>query len=196
MSDERRRSSDLPSRSCAALQCLCRSTSGAVFLVHRISSSALTLADLAPEASSSHRAEGIRSNAEAIHSWASTLPQGFSRDPSSAADVRVTVPGRRCPSPGVPFPSAITSAKEPYSPGGSKSPAPCVFRVRSSLDALLPFAPSNPLGSGRSWDFPFRAFLLPGFEVPFGDQNPPDVVATQSRCASSTDTGPDSRRGS
>jgi hypothetical protein len=30
-----------------------------------------------------------------------------------------------------------------------------------SPDALLPFAPPNSFESGRSWDSPFRAFLLP-----------------------------------
>jgi len=91
-----------------------------------------------------------------------TLPQGVTGDPSSAANVRVTVCGRRCPSHGVSFPTANTSAKEPYSPEISTSPARCVFRVPTSLDALLPFTPSGHLWSGRSWDFPFRAFFLPG----------------------------------
>jgi hypothetical protein len=36
-------------------------------------------------------------------------------------------------------------------------PARCVFRVRASLDALLPFAPSTHFWVGRSWDSPFRA---------------------------------------
>jgi hypothetical protein len=83
---------------------------------------------------------------------------GFSPGTGS---VRVTAP--------VPVPS-LSRGFLPYSdrdckgavfPGVSRIPAPCVFRLRTSLDALLPFAASDPFESGRSWDSPFRALLLP-----------------------------------
>ena len=44
---------------------------------------------------------------------------------------------------------------------GSHPLARCVFRVRTSLDALIPFEPPNHFWSGRSWDSTFRALLLP-----------------------------------
>jgi len=44
---------------------------------------------------------------------------------------------------------------------GFPHPAPCVFRVRTSLDALLPFEPPSHFWPGRSWDSTFRALILP-----------------------------------
>lgn len=97
---------------------------------------------------------------EAIHSWVFTLPQGFTGDHPSVASVRVTAPSRRCPSHGVSFPYSEHQLKGAVR-SGLPSPGHCVFRVRTSLDALLPFEPSNHFWLGRSWDSPFRAFLLP-----------------------------------
>jgi hypothetical protein len=50
---------------------------------------------------------------------------------------------------------------------GLPPPAPCVFRVLTSLDALLPFEPPNHFWPGRSWDSTFRALLLPHGQSPF-----------------------------
>lgn len=50
--------------------------------------------------------------------------------------------------------------KRVRSPRDFHVPARCVFRVRDSLDALLPFAPSPHFWAGRSWDSPFRALTL------------------------------------
>lgn len=74
------------------------------------------------------------------------------------------------PSHGVSLPTAITSAKERYFRG--PTPVTCVFRVRTSRDALLPFVPSFPFGSGRSWDSPFRVLILPGIRNLFRSSEP------------------------
>jgi hypothetical protein len=56
-------------------------------------------------------------------------------------------------------------------------PARCVFRVRASLDALLPFAPSTHFWVGRSWDSPFRALLLPKIQRSLSSRSSPPGVA-------------------
>jgi hypothetical protein len=65
------------------------------------------------------------------------------------------------------FPSLQRSPAQRSRSPGFPSPARCVFRVRSSLDALLPFEPPSHFGPGRSWDSPFRAFLLPASGLSF-----------------------------
>jgi len=47
--------------------------------------------------------------------------------------------------------------REPRAP----PPARCVFRVRTSLDALLPFEPSSHFWPGRSWAFNLQGLAPP-----------------------------------
>jgi hypothetical protein len=97
----------------------------------------------------------------AIHSWVFTLLQGFTGDHPSVASVRVTALSVSTLS--------LSWGFDPYSDRqlkgsesrGSHPPARCVFRVRTSLDALLPFEPSSHFWPGRSWDCHLQGFSLP-----------------------------------
>jgi len=100
------------------------------------------------------------------------------------------------PSPGVLLPTAVASVKGPVIPG---LPRPGTLRLQSSssLDALLPFAPSHHFWSGRSWDSPSGpcssresgcSFELPS---PPGSCSHPGSVTLAVRAA-----GPSHHRGS
>lgn len=140
---------------------------------------------------------GTLSNAFAIHSQVFTLPQGLtgdrlnigsgSRDRSSS-DV-VPLMGfcslQRTPAPRIRFSR------------GTHSPAPCVFRVRTSLDAFLSFEPSNHFWPGRSWDSTFRALLNPpSRRCLSAPPNPPDVAHPDRCTLAIRSTGPNRLRGS
>lgn len=75
------------------------------------------------------------------------------------------------PSPGVSFPTANTSSKEPFTP---RIPLLGTLRLQSfdSPDALLPFEPSSHFWPGRSWDSPFREFLLSAIRGHFRSPEP------------------------
>ena len=90
----------------------------------------------------------LESSTEAIHSWAFTLPQGLIRDHSSAGSVRVTALFVQCcPSPGVFVPTAIASAKEPFTPG---FPTPRHVASSEFEPLVTPCSPSRlPTLSGR-----------------------------------------------
>lgn len=64
--------------------------------------------------------------------------------------------------------------------------ARCVFRVRTSLDALIPFEPPGHFWSGRSWDSTFRAFLLPEIRGSFETLEPSWRYPSRRTHASST----------
>jgi hypothetical protein len=79
----------------------------------------------------------------AIHSWVFTLLQGVTGDHPSAASVRVIalIVSTLSLSWGlVPFSDRQLEGSVDW---GSQRPARCVFRVPTSLDALLPFEPSG-----------------------------------------------------
>jgi hypothetical protein len=148
-----------PSRSRAALQCLDRFESGAAHWVHRVllqpwsSRTWLLESPLASRRRCPNRAP--RPSTLGLPTFHRVLP-GFPGHRERPRDRSC----RYLPSPGVSLPYSDRDCKGTVFPGVSRAPAPCVFRLRTSLDAFLPFAASNPFRLGRSWDSPFRAFLL------------------------------------
>ena len=158
---------------------------------------ALVLADVALEESSRIAPKVPESSTEAIHSWVSHLPQGLTGQSPDAGSVRVTA---LVPAPSLSWglvPYSDHDCKGAASPGASRTPAPCVFRLRTSLDALFPFAASDPLGSGRSWDSPFRALSPPAAAArPFGPPSPLDVARPDATTLAMSAIGPGSLRGS
>jgi hypothetical protein len=90
-----------------------------------------------------------------------------------------------------------TPARRIRFPRGTHASTPCVFRVRTSLDALLSFEPSNRLWSGRSWDSPFRAFFLPPSRKNLSVfPNPHDAIHPDRRTLAVRTIGPSRLRGS
>jgi len=155
----RRRTPCFPSRSRAALQCLDRSESGAAHWVHRVLlqpwSSRTWLLESPLESRRRCPSRAPRPSTPGLPTFHRVLP-GFPGRRERSRD-------RSGPAPSLSWglvPYSDHDCKGAASPGGSHPPARCVFRLRTSLDAFLPFAASDRFGSGRSWDSPFRAFLL------------------------------------
>lgn len=112
---------------------------------------------------------------------------------SSSGSVRTSPQHRQRPRDPLRPVLSLSWASAPYSdrqskgaasPGDSQPPARCVFRVSSSLDAFFPFTPSDPFGSGRSWDSPFRALLRPAPRCALSDDRALLMLPSRRRGAS------------